>query len=59
MLFTPLKKLFQKRLIIANKAPITGLGEGWWITPGTVEKIPQIKGMTAMCRSKTNSLDKI
>ena len=31
-----------------NKAPITGLGEGWWITPGTVEKIPEIKGMTAV-----------
>ena len=47
--YTPLKKaVSEKRLIIANKAPITGLGEGWWITPGTVEKIPQIKGMTAM-----------
>ena len=32
----------------ANKAPITGLGEGWWITPGTIEKIPEIKGMTAV-----------
>ena len=47
--YTPLKKaVSEKRLIIANKAPITGLGEGWWITPGTVEKIPEIKGMTAM-----------
>ena len=45
--YTPLKKaVSEKRLIIANKAPITGLGEGWWITPGTVEKIPEIKGMT-------------
>ncbi len=47
--YTPLKKaVSEKRLIIANGAPITGLGEGWWITPGTVKKIPQIKGMTAM-----------
>ena len=47
--YTPLKKaVSEKRLIIANKAPITGLGEGWWITPGTVKKYPQIKGMTAM-----------
>ena len=47
--YTPLKKaVSEKRLIISNKAPITGLGEGWWITPGTVKKYPQIKGMTAM-----------
>ena len=47
--YTPLKKaVSEKRLIIANKAPITGLGEGWWITPGTVKKYPKIKGMTAM-----------
>jgi len=47
--YTPLKKaVSEKRLIIANKAPITGLGEGWWITPGTVKKHPKIKGMTAM-----------
>ena len=36
------------RIIVANKAPITGLGEGWWITPGTIKKHPQIKGMTAV-----------
>ena len=42
------KAVSEKRLIIANGAPITGLGEGWWITPGTVKKIPEIKGMTAM-----------
>ena len=47
--YTPLKKaVSEKRLIIANGAPITGLGEGWWITPGTVKKHPKIKGMTAM-----------
>ena len=42
--YEPLKKaVAEKRIIIANKAPITGLGEGWWITPGTVKKIPEIK----------------
>ena len=47
--YEPLKKaVAEKRIIVANKAPITGLGEGWWITPGTVEKIPEIKGMTAV-----------
>ena len=47
--YAPLNKAVDEgRLVIANKAPITGLGEGWWITPGTVEKIPEIKGMTAM-----------
>ena len=47
--YTPLKKaVAENRLMVANKAPITGLGEGWWLTPGTIEKIPEIKGMTAM-----------
>ena len=47
--YTPLKKaVSEKRLIIANKAPITGLGEGWWINPAAIEKYPQIKNMTAM-----------
>ncbi len=47
--YTPLlKAVEEKRIIIANKEPITGLGEGWWITPGTVEKHPEIKGMTAL-----------
>jgi len=47
--YEPLKvAVAEKRIIIANKAPITGLGEGWWITPGTIKKYPQIKGMTAV-----------
>ena len=30
--YTPLNKAVDEgRLVIANKAPITGLGEGWWI----------------------------
>ena len=27
------------RIVVANKAPITGLGEGGWITPGTIKNI--------------------
>ena len=47
--YTPLKKAVdEKRLIIANKAPITGLGEGWWLTPGSIKKHPELKGMTAL-----------
>ena len=47
--YEPLKvAVSEKRIFVANKAPITGLGEGWWITPGTVKKYPQIKGMTAL-----------
>ena len=47
--YTPLKKaVSENRLIIANKAPITGLGEGWWLTPGSIEKHPELKGMTAL-----------
>jgi len=47
--YTPLiKAVDEGRLVIANKAPIGGLGEGWWITPGTIELHPEIKGMTAV-----------
>ena len=47
--YEPLKvAVSEKRIVVANKAPITGLGEGWWITPGTVKKHPEIKGMTAL-----------
>ena len=31
------------RLHVANKAPITGLGEGWWVTPGTLKRHPELK----------------
>ncbi len=31
------------RLITANGAPITGLGEGWWITPATAKRHPELK----------------
>ena len=45
----PLKEAVSAgRIVVANKAPITGLGEGWWITPGTIKKHPEIKGMTAL-----------
>ena len=47
--YDPLNKAVDEgRLVIANKAPITGLGEGWWLTPGTIKKHPELKGMTAV-----------
>ena len=47
--YTPLKKaVSEKRLIIANGAPITGLGEGWWLNPAALKKHPKLKGMTAV-----------
>ena len=47
--YVPLIKAVEEgRLVIANKAPITGLGEGWWLTPGSIEKHPELKGMTAV-----------
>ena len=40
----PLKvAVAEGRLHIANKAPITGLGEGWWVTPGTLARHPELK----------------
>ena len=37
------KAVSEGRLHIANAAPITGLGEGWWLPPATVKKYPQLK----------------
>ena len=37
------KAVAEGRLHIANKAPITGLGEGWWVTPGTLKRHPELK----------------
>ncbi len=40
----PLKKAIgEGRLHSANDAPITGLGEGWWLPPHTVKKHPELK----------------
>ena len=40
----PLKKAVgENRLMVANKSPITGLGEGWWLPPATVKKHPELK----------------
>ncbi len=40
----PLKKAVDEgRLHVGNEAPITGLGEGWWIPPHTAKKYPQLK----------------
>ena len=37
------KATSEGRLIVANKAPITGLGEGWWLPPATLKKHPELK----------------
>ena len=37
------KATSEGRLIVANKAPITGLGEGWWLPPATIKKHPELK----------------
>ena len=40
----PLKKAVDEgRLFTVNDAPITGLGEGWWIPPHTAKKHPELK----------------
>ena len=40
----PLKKaMAEGRLHAINTAPITGLGEGWWIPPHTAKKHPELK----------------
>ncbi len=42
--FEPLKQaVAEGRLHRVNKAPITGLGEGWWIPPHTAKKYPELK----------------
>jgi len=35
--------LEEGRIIAVNEAPITGLGEGWWITPNTVAAHPELE----------------
>ncbi len=37
------KAVGEGRLHIANEAPIKGLGEGWWVTPGTLKRHPELK----------------
>ena len=37
------KAVSEGRLHKANKAPIKGLGEGWWVTPGTMKRHPELK----------------
>ena len=37
------KAVNEGRLVNANPAPITGLGEGWWIAPATAKKHPELK----------------
>ena len=37
------KALEEGRLFSAIKGPISELGEGWWVTPQTLEKYPEFK----------------
>ena len=37
------KAVGENRLIVANEVPITGLGEGWWLSPYTAKKHPILK----------------
>ena len=37
------KALEEERLFSAIKGPITELGEGWWVTPETLERHPEFK----------------
>lgn len=40
----PLEKAVASGVISqVNEGPITGLGEGWWITPGTAKRHPDLK----------------
>jgi len=42
--YTQLKKAVAKgRMHVANEGPISDLGEGWWITPATAKKYPNLK----------------
>ena len=36
------KAVAEGKLHSINKAPITGLGEGWWVLPATLEKHPEL-----------------
>ena len=36
------KAVDEGRMHSLNKAPITGLGEGWWVLPATLEKHPEL-----------------
>ena len=41
--YTPLKKAVMKERLIINLAPITGLGEGWWVNPAYFKKTSRAK----------------
>merc|ERR1712196_636259 len=36
------KAVDEGKMHTLNKAPITGLGEGWWVLPATLEKHPEL-----------------
>ena len=37
------KAVSEGKLHSINKAPITGLGEGWWVSPSVAKKHPELK----------------
>ena len=42
------KAVGEGRIHSVNKAPILGLGEGWWIPPSTLEKHPTLTTAAAV-----------
>lgn len=45
----PLDKALEAgSLVVANEGPITGLGEGWWVTPAFAKANPDIKTVEDM-----------
>lgn len=37
------KAIDEGRLVAANEAPVTGLGEGWWVSPAVTKNHPELK----------------
>ena len=42
------KAIDEGKMHSLNKAPITGLGEGWWVLPATLEKHPELTSAEAI-----------
>ncbi|MAQ07762.1 MAG: ABC transporter substrate-binding protein, partial [SAR116 cluster bacterium] len=44
------KAVDEGKMHTLNKAPITGLGEGWWVLPATLEKHPELTTADAILK---------
>ena len=44
------KAVDEGKMHSVNKAPITGLGEGWWVLPATLEKHPELTTADAILK---------